>query len=422
MWNNRRIAQSALTALIVVASMVLVAYVPFAQSARSGNGIEVTTDKAEYAIKASITFSLKNVGSSSISGVPGVDVEDDNGNVVRSFQWYTFTGAPITWAPSEGTTFSWDQKTNGGYWAPTGTYKAKAHFGDYLSECTFKITEKGFLSDKTLKGVTKRNDGGYSIIIGSSGTVLSYDGTKYELQDSQTTRTLNGVSQLRSTRQATALIVGASGTVLKYYHGIGHDKITALNSGYTATLYAATQNPDGTYLIVGASSTILKYDGTSFTKIPVPSSIGSKTLYSVAWSPDNSFAIITGSSGIVIKYDGRGLTKMESSTTKNLYGVSFKGATNIAMIVGSYGTVLRYSSGTVSKLTSGTTKTLYDVAWDANGNNAYIVGSGGILLKFNGVSFTTVRTSYTGTSYGVDISPNAVTFVGSKGGIVNYQL
>jgi|GEM_PF-2678409 len=408
--------------IAVICIGMMLSTIPFAQSTRSGNGVQISTNKTEYTIKETITISFANVGSNAISGIPSITIEDSYGNVVRTFQWYTFTGAPLTWMPNEGTTFTWDQKTDNGYYAPTGLYTIKGNFGNYNSESTFKITEKGFLADKTLRGVTNRNDGTYSIIVGNSGIVLSYDGSRYELQDSQTTRTLYGVSQLRSTRQATTLIVGQSGTVLKYYHGIGHDKITPLNSGVSATLYGVTQSPDGTYLIVGASSTILKYDGETFQKISVPATVGLKTLYSVSWSPDGAFALITGSAGTVLKYDGRNVTKVSSPTTKTLYGVSFKGNSNIATIVGSYGTVLKYSAGTLSKIESGTTKTLYDVSWDAAGNNAYIVGSSGTLLKFNGVSCTTLRSGYTGTSYCVDVNQGYVVFVGSKGGILKYQL
>ncbi|MEM2899533.1 MAG: carbohydrate-binding protein, partial [Thermoplasmata archaeon] len=231
------------------------------------------------------------------------------------------------------------------------------------------------------------------------------------------TSTLNSVSFQPTDEKLDgkrALVVGSSGTVL-FWDGVTFTKINGANG----TLNKVSWAPSGQCaLIVGSNGGIYKYEGGTITKVE---SNTTTTFYSVAWHPSGSHAIIVGASGKAYKYNGKSLTKLTTGTTSALYDIAFNPSNGNAIIVGSSGKVLKYNSvsGNFSILQSGTTKTLYGLGYRQLGDYACIVGSSGTILKYDGVSFTKLDIPPglgTNTIYGVTFPVNGNPWIAASGG------
>jgi len=157
-----------------------------------------------------------------------------------------------------------------------------------------------------------------------------------------------------------ALLVGNTGTFLSYQNG----GITILSSGTTNNLYSVAWNPNGQYALIGGSSgSILKYNATSTIAFNTSGLYtSSATIRFIAWNPAGTLAILVGSaSGVVLTYDGASLSSLPSPTSNGLYSVSWSGDT--ATIVGNSGTMLTYSEGVLKMAPTGLSSSFRGIAW-----------------------------------------------------------
>ncbi len=216
---------------------------------------------------------------------------------------------------------------------------------------------------------------------------------------------LNGIWAVS---QATAVAVGAFGTVVRTTNGGRTWQVEAEIGGITDQ-FLATQFISGTTgWTVGEFGVILKTTdgGESWYPQTTPTI---KDLFAVNFvSATTGWA--AGTEGTMLKTTNGGTTWVAESThvTVTLYGMNFISATT-GFAVGGNGTLLATTNGGTSwsPRTSGTTQTLYGIQF-VSSFIGYAVGSAGVILKTaNG------GTSWTPQSSGTDLSLFGVQFTTS---------
>ena len=174
--------------------------------------------------------------------------------------------------------------------------------------------------DFTLNSIAWRPDGEKAVAVGSSGSIVTYNGINITLRMiliKGSVRSLNAVAWAPD--GSYALIVGDAGSIAKYYPDGTVE--TNIQSGTVQNFRAVAWAPDGSYaLIVGDSGTVRKFSGTVSTPVP---SVTEYTLRSVAFRPNDSMAFIVGgdvrsvqgptgavrtSWQVVLQYNGRIIT------------------------------------------------------------------------------------------------------------------
>lgn len=302
-------------------------------------------------------------------------------------------------------------------WKPDGSYALIV--GDngtilkYDGNTFTKVKESANYSNFDLYDVAWSPDGDYALIVGDYnakshlGAILRYDNITGAITNLSSEDATNGTSSmLRSLTWSPdgsyAIIIGDSGSTLTY-NGVEVQNLS-FASGTGNNLYGITWNRRGTFSIcVGYSGAVLRYYSESFSDISsrIYTDERLSWLRSIAWKPNDDYGIIVGSRGTILKYDGNEYkTKTAVDSTKysdvawrntHLNKISWKMDSEYAIIVGEKGTVLRYDNeSSIETLSTDVNTDLYSVSWkpytNQNGNNyngyALIVGSGGKVLKY----------------------------------------
>jgi len=283
----------------------------------------------------------------------------------------------------------------------------------YAAETMPTITALPSPTTEQLNEVAWRPGGDYALIVGDSGTVLKYDGAFFTALVSGTDRHLRGVAWKPD--GSYALIVGGIhvgiasydyGIVLKYDAATGN--ISTIHSANTQ-LYDVAWKPDGSEaLIVGDTWTAIRYDGTAFTHLTPESK---PTHYrAVDWKPDGSKALIVGLNGIVAKYEAGGLTGL-TGAPGDWWDIAWNPAGTYALIAGADGHMLKYvdTYPYLSQLEGAVSPTFNDlrgVAYHDMGF-ALFVGEGGVVWRYEegantlGYRSRTVRSNTNQALYGV---------------------
>lgn len=272
-----------------------------------------------------------------------------------SVNYSNFDLYDVAWSPYED------------YALIVGDYKAKSYLGAILryDNATDTITNLSseFIKNGTssmLRSITWSPDGTYAMIVGYSGSVLTYNGVEVQNLSfkSGTTDDLHGIAWSR--RGTFAVCVGYSGTVLRYYSSSFSDISYNIDAaaGYS-WLQSISWRPNDDYgIIVGSRGVILKYDGNTYkTKTAVDSTkyadVAWKNtqLTKISWKPDGEYAIIVGEKGTVLRYGNESsIETLSTEMDMDLYSVSWRPYTGeyggdyngYALIVGTGGKVLKY--------------------------------------------------------------------------------
>jgi len=173
---------------------------------------------------------------------------------------------------------------------------------------------------------------------------------------------------------SAALLVGTAGTVYSF-DGLTVNNLSSARS--QNTLNAAAWSPDGTMcLAVGAGGEVMAYDGTRLTAINIRVKGLLRTFNGVAWHPDGTFALLVGDAGTMVQYnrDGTYDSNIQSGTVQNLRACAWAPNGSYAVVVGDSGTVRKYTDLVSSPVPSVTEYTLRGVAFRPNDSIAMIIG------------------------------------------------
>src|SRR5207245_3072486 len=131
-----------------------------------------------------------------------------------------------------------------------------------------------------------------------------------------------------------ALMVGKTGTALTY----DGTSVLQLTSGTSYDLDAVGWNPNGQYALIGGlNGTILRFDGTQITPINTNGLTGTNAITSIAFNPTGTLAILVGNNRTLLSYNGSTLTRLAQLTYSWLYTVTWS-PSGTAYIVGHGGT------------------------------------------------------------------------------------
>jgi len=199
----------------------------------------------------------------------------------------------------------------------------------------------------------------------------------WQIGDTNTTESLTSISGSSS---ANIFAVGTSGTIV---HWDGTDWATH-TSGITTDLFGVwTYDPNNAFA-VGLTGVVLKWDGTTWNDMSPSSVSGLRGVWGT--SPTDLFVVGTG--GTVLHWDGLTWTTMASGTAEHLMDVWGLGSSDV-YAVGYNGEIIYYDGLSWSVQASPTTEILNGVFGSAT-NDIYAVGENSAVVYWDGISWSSV--------------------------------
>ena len=219
--------------------------------------------------------------------------------------------------------------------------------------------------------------------VGSRGTILHYDGTKWSQMQSGTKNNLEGVW---GTASDDVFTVGDGGTIL-HYDG---DKWSSMKGGKDELfLSVGGTGPDDVYAVgqgsggTGGVGIIFRYDGKTWTEV---NTTGFSCVDIWGTAEDGIFVISTNPRAF-LHFDGEEWSNPSKIPARNpaagLWG--FSGSD--MFVVGDDGIAFHFSGEKWSRMTSGT-KLYLDKVWGSASDDVFAVGKGGKILHYDGESWS----------------------------------
>lgn len=206
---------------------------------------------------------------------------------------------------------------------------------------------------------------GLAVAVGDGGTIIHLDGgvhgTQWRMMDTPTDADLLSVALAGPD---LGLAVGRGGTVLRW-DGVRWDKIT---SGVREDLHSVSVLSDGFGFAVGARSTVLAFDGERLARQNV---FGFRNFYGVHVLDDEN-AIAVGERGSIFRYNGRTWQQMFGSETRDLTDVRLT-SPDKAWAIGTHGVVMELNNGQWRRVDIGYRRGLH--AMDAAAGTIVAVGT-----------------------------------------------
>jgi hypothetical protein len=213
--------------------------------------------------------------------------------------------------------------------------------------------------------------------VGSSGTVIRYNGTAWTAMNSGTTGDLNAIWGVNAT---DVFAVGSSGTVIRY-NGTAW---TAMNSGTTGDLYDIWGADGSSVFAVGKSGVISFYDGTKFT----PMNRSSITDLRTVWGLSSIDVFTAGMSGTILRYLPPFINSVSpdqgfqgSKLDVTITGKNFSAATEVRFGVG-----IAVNSFTVTSATKITANIEIVAGAKIGARDVSVITPGGIFTLPNGLT------------------------------------
>lgn len=223
-------------------------------------------------------------------------------------------------------------------------------------------------------------------VSGSNGTVLHWDGTRWEVSTTGSGSALYGVYVANSPRYI--YVVGSNGYIARSTDGTTW---TPQTTGVTNLLFAIHGVSGSTLFATGSNGALLRsYNGTSWTNVnnvmtyPTSPTSGD-TFYSVYYSSGRAWVVGSNTAAYYFEdFGGRWQRVAVPASVPSyvyLYGVSGFGSTRI-FAVGESGTILQYDGGTAWNLVpSGTTSVTLRSVFAPNATDTWFFGSSGAILR-----------------------------------------
>lgn len=221
----------------------------------------------------------------------------------------------------------------------------------------------------------------------SAGSVLHWDGSRWEVSSTGSSSALYGVYVTSSPRNI--YVVGTSGYIARSADG---NSWTSLNSGVTASLYTIHGSPSGILLAGGYTNVVLRSTdglGATWTNINNPMTYPGgpsgafDAIYGVFYHAYTGRYWAVGSNGATYYWNGAWTrvplpAALPAFTT--FYGVAGVPLSSTVWTVGTSGTVLKYEGAAWTQVPSGVTNTLYGI-WAPSTTESWFVGTNSVILR-----------------------------------------
>lgn len=255
--------------------------------------------------------------------------------------------------------------------------------------------------------------------VGSSGTILFFDGSKWAAQDSGVTEQLNSVF---AAGEDQVWAVGKGGVVL-FFDGSGWKK-NELGLSFTPDYLDSVFALDATHVwaaggITGSQeSVVLFYDGQKWADQKTPGA----ALHGVfAKAADDVWAI--GNVGTAIHYDGQSWTsnngglKVEGKAMPYLWGIAGTAPDRIWATADS--AIYLFDGQSWNRQSAGTKKL---VCAETTGDNVWAVGSGGTLVALDGSSWKAQDTGTTADLFAIASTGETLWISGADGTLMKAKI
>jgi len=253
-----------------------------------------------------------------------------------------------------------------------------------------------------------------AFIVGSTGTILSYNGTSWSSITSGITNDLWGTW---GTSQQNMYFVGYNGKILRYngkilrYNGT---TVTTMTSPVTTTLWRVWGSGPNDIYAVGDNGKIIRYNGTSWSV--VNHNLTTASLRGI-WGRSANDIYVIGSAGIVLHYNGTWHKEtITGLSTRDVRGVG--GNSSTVYITAAAGYIFKFENSTWTYSIVGS-NTCYDL-W-GNSAEQYTVGTvNGTTLHLENGTWSSELSGTTNNLFGVwgdDLNTGYVYSVGANGTI-----
>jgi hypothetical protein len=287
------------------------------------------------------------------------------------------------------------------------------------------------------------------VAVGTSGTVLRYQGSTWSRPSSGTTATLRAV---HGSDPSNVFAVGDHGTVVQLLDASAllHPAVTEvdlrgvlvrdpedvyvvgtgglamhwdgvawspLTTGVVDDLHALVSDPEGRIIAAGRGGTALLLRDGAFRRLDLPTDLelrstwGSKgdDVYSVGGDPGSD-------TGIILHFDGRFWDRATTPTLPPLFAVGGTSATDV-YVAGATGAVFRFDGAAWLQEETGAAVTLRAVAGLAEGE-AWVAGDGGTLSRRRDGAWSVVPCPVQVDLLGLWVAGPDVAFAVGAGGTV----
>jgi len=209
--------------------------------------------------------------------------------------------------------------------------------------------------------------------VGTDGTLVHFNGSGWQIQQSPATTTLRAVHGADNEVWAA----GDKGGVFRF-QGTKWEKVTYNKVNNLKAVWAAAK----TFVVVAGEYTIDLWDGTKFS--PMPGSTGHR-FYAV-WGINSKNIWAVGEFGKIVRLVNGVWQNQASATSHTLRGVWGTGPTDV-WAVGDGGTVVHFDGETWSVVESGTLAKLNAVV-GTGPKDVTVAGNKGAVLHWDGQAFT----------------------------------
>ncbi len=246
-----------------------------------------------------------------------------------------------------------------------------------------------------LKGIWGSSDTDI-YVVGTSGTVVSYDGSTWSAGTIGEDWTLYDVY---GTAADNVYAVGEQRGIFRN-QGTGWNKVYSTYTNYKLRAISGPDSDTDRLISVGKCHTIWAWFVPQFYNIVDGSGDDfdsqeqhsyNEDLYG-AWTAPNGDTIVVGEDGFIGAYDGKDwwghhdLDPWSTPTSETIRGIWGTAKSDI-FAVGEGGVILHFDGSSWSGMTSPTTETLKDV-WGAASDDVYAVGNNGTVLHYDGTEWS----------------------------------
>ena len=210
-----------------------------------------------------------------------------------------------------------------------------------------------------------------------------------------------------------AWAVGTEGTIVRW----DGSRFGLLESGSDRWLRGVWAASPSSVWAVGAAGTVLGlFNGTSWQAMPVPAD---KDLYDV-WGSATDDVWAAGDAGSILHWDGTRWTVVPANVADvGLRGV-WGSASDDVWAVGTLGTILHWSGSAWTISQKGAGYSLHGV-WGAAKGDLYAVGSAGTILHYDGSTWTPERAPADVTLFAVGAAGDGIVRAVGESGVILYK-
>jgi hypothetical protein len=217
---------------------------------------------------------------------------------------------------------------------------------------------------------------------GELGTIIYYNGSMWDTQDSGTSFQLNGIW---GSSASDVIAVGNQGTI-RHYNGTAWASQSYATPNALNAVWGSSAND---VFAVGDNGTILHYNGTQWSAMES----GSLFNLNAIWGSSANDVFAVGDIFTILHYDGTQWSQFQATTPLNISLNAIWGyAANSVFSVGESGTIIWYNGDVWTLLSSEISSAInLTGVWGASACNVYAIGrlSGyGIIYHFDGSTWS----------------------------------